>query len=251
MDPEHQAKGDPKEAFNITQSPEGQLGAMPLPPYLQEHSDEALGLWRRCHETGMKLLQLLAMGLRIDPAAGGNDWFTERHEIDKPSGSVLRFLFYPGQKKAEPETVIRAGAHTDYGTLTLLFQKEGEDGLEVLSPMTKKWTPVTFVPAKNPETDAPPLVCNIADLLSFWSAGILKSSVHRVKFPEYLQVTGKDRYSIVFFLHPHNKVPLEPIPSEIVAKVTGRGSNAQKDGEYITAQEHLNKRLAATYGWKK
>lgn len=200
----------------------------------------------------MKLLRLLALGLKIDEAAGGTEWFTDRHSIDSPSGSVLRFLFYPGQKRVDPETVIRAGAHTDYGTLTLLFQKEGEDGLEVFSPISKKWTPVTFVPAAHPERgDAPPLVVNIADLLSFWSAGILKSSIHRVKFPEHLQKTGKDRSSIVFFLHPENSVPLEPIPSEIVQEVKGRGSNAQKDGVYLTAHEHLQKRLDATYGWKK
>lgn len=228
---------------------------MPLPPYLSAHSDQTFGLWRRCHETGLKLLRLLAMGLKIEDVGGGGkggvDWFTSRHDIDQPSGSVLRLLFYPGQKKADPETIIRAGAHTDYGSLTLLFQKEGNDGLEVLAPTTHKWTPVKFVPAKKPETDAPPLVCNIADLLSFWSSGVLKSSLHRVKFPKYLQETGNDRYSIVFFLHPRNDVPLEPIPSEIVAKVTNRGSNAQKDGQYMTALEHLDKRLAATYGWKK
>lgn len=251
LDPENQVKGDPKEAFNITQSPDGTLGDMPLPPFLEQNKDQALDIWKKCHETGMRILRLLALGLKIDESKGGVNWFTDRHSIDEPSGSVLRFLFYPGQTKEDPQTIIRAGAHTDYGTLTLLFQKEGEDGLEVLSPITKQWTPVTFVPSKDPENYAPPLVVNIADLLSFWSAGILKSSIHRVKFPEYLQKTGKDRYSTVFFLHPQNSTLLEPIPSEIVANVTTRGPSAQKDGKYITAQEHLSKRLAATYGWKK
>lgn len=250
LDPETQTKGDPKEAFNVAHGESGSLADQPLPEYFENNREQVTALWTKCHETGMKLLRLLALGLHVDEAQGGINWFTDRHSINQPSGTVLRFLYYPGQAKEDPETIIRAGAHTDYGTMTLLFQKEGEDGLEVLSPITKKWTPVTFVPSKDPELFAPPLVVNIADLLSFWSAGILKSSVHRVKFPEYLQKTGKDRYSTVFFLHPFNNTLLEPIPSDIVKSVTHRGPSATKDGKYITAQEHLAKRLAATYGWK-
>ena len=44
---------------------------------------------------------------------------------------------------------------------------------------------------------APPLVVNIGDLLSYWTAGLLKSTIHRVKFPK-AQELGQDRYSIVF-----------------------------------------------------
>lgn len=217
---------------------------------MKENEKQVDYLWKKCHETGEKILKLLAKGLKIDESKGGENWFVDRHQVDKESGSILRFLYYPGQKKQDPETVIRAGAHTDYGTVTLLFQKPNEEGLEIFSPVTKKWTPVLFVPSKDPKY-APPLIVNIADLLSFWTAGILKSTIHRVKFPASVQASGKDRYSIVYFLHPQNSVPLEPIPSAIVAAVPNRGSNAQKDGEFITAHEHLEKRLAATYGWKK
>ena len=45
---------------------------------------------------------------------------------------------------------------------------------------------------------APPLVVNIGDLLSYWTAGLLKSTIHRVKFPAKAQELGQDRYSIVF-----------------------------------------------------
>ena len=48
------------------------------------------------------------------------------------------------------------------------------------------------------EKMAPPLVVNIGDLLSYWTAGLLKSTIHRVKFPAKAQELGQDRYSIVF-----------------------------------------------------
>lgn len=202
-------------------------------------------MWTKCHAVGERLLHLLAKGLEIDAAQGGDAWLSSRHKVTEKSGSVLRFLHYPTPATQDPETAIRAGAHTDYGTLTLLFQTA--PGLEILSPVTKKWTPVQYIRSKTPGAAAP-LVVNIADLLSFWTSGVLKSSIHRVKFPSE---ANADRYSIVYFLHPQNTVPLEPIPSEIV-KAAGatRGSNAQKDGKYMTAHEHLEKRLAATYGWK-
>lgn len=223
---------------------------MPLPECLQPERETLNNIWTKCHDTGDKILRLLAKGLEIDEKEGGDEWFVSRHHIEENSGSILRFLFYPGQKKQDSEQVIRAGAHTDYGSLTLLFQKEGEEGLEILSPVSKKWEPVKYIESKykTEKNWAPPLIVNIADLLSFWTAGILKSSIHRVRFPPEVQQSGKDRYSIVYFLHPQHKVPLEPIPSEIVkTAAVKRGSNAQKDGKYITALEHLQHRLAVTY----
>jgi len=57
---------------------------------------------------------------------------------------------------------------------------------------------------------------------------------------------------MAFFCHPVNDVLLEPVPSEIVkVQVKKRGVQAEEDGKMITALEHLQKRLAATYGWKK
>lgn len=232
----------------MSQGPDGKL-TLPLPDILEPHRETLNQMWIKCHDIGDKILRLLAKGLEIEESAGGSEWLAKRHNIEKNSGSVLRFLYYPGQKKLDSDIQIRAGAHTDYGSVTLLFQKKDEEGLEILSPISKKWEPVTFIESKYKDQNlAPPLIVNIADLLSFWTAGVLKSSIHRVKFPPHVQESGKDRYSIVYFLHPQHPVPLEPIPSPIVQKAPARGSTAQKDGKYITAQEHLNHRISVTYG---
>lgn len=95
--------------------------------------------------------------------------------------------------------------------------------------------------------EAPPIVVNIADQLSFWTAGILKSTIHRVRFPPKVQESGQSRYSIVFFSHPNDETLLEPVPSAMVRRIKDRGANSAELA--ITAREHLNKRLAATYGW--
>ena len=247
LDPSNQPMGDPKEAFNFSQFINGRP-LHRLPDFFETHIDQVRHFEAKCHALAVQLLRLLAIGLKIDRSVGGENWFADRHKWQEKSGSVLRFLYYHSQKSASPEEQIRAGAHTDYGSLTLLFQQEGQDGLEILSPITKEWTRVPFMPAK--PGGSPPVIVNIADLLSFWTAGVLKSSIHRVKFPKDAQIEGRDRCSIVYFFHSQEDVLLEPVPSPIVAAVSGRGANAEGH-KVITAQEHLQKRLAATYGWKK
>ena len=82
--------------------------------------------------------------------------------------------------------------------------------------------------------------------MQFWTAGRLKSTVHRVVFP---QGESEDRYSIAYFCHPLDKVEIEAVPSEMIK---ARGETIkQQNGEIITAEGYLKKRLAETYGWGK
>jgi len=92
----------------------------------------------------------------------------------------------------------------------------------------------------------PEAICvNIGDLLSYWTAGLLRSTVHRVVVPED---QAGERYSMAYFCHPVDSTPLGGIPSEVVRDRGERGANER--GSVITAAEHLKSRLAATYGWK-
>ena len=68
---------------------------------------------------------------------------------------------------------------------------------------------------------------------------------------------GGDRYSIAYFCHPIDDTELEAVPSALVqarksanGERAGRGYGAE-GGKAITAQEHLDGRLAETYGWGK
>lgn len=153
---------------------------------------------------------------------------------------------------------IRAGAHSDYGSLTLLFQLPCQPGLEILTPETT-WAPLPVLPPGTEDDAFPPILVNVADLLSHWTNGLLKSTVHRVVSPE---CGGENRYSIAYFCHPVNDTELVPVPSEMVrqrlsaTKETGGGGGEAGGGRgreraTITAEEHLNNRLAATFGWGK
>src|SRR5271155_3800569 len=53
--------------------------------------------------------------------------------IDAPV-SALRALNYPALATAPKPGQIRAGAHTDYGSLTILLPQAGSRGLEILGP---------------------------------------------------------------------------------------------------------------------
>lgn len=87
---------------------------------------------------------------------------------------------------------IRAGAHSDYGSITLLFQRASQPGLEILTPSCS-WSPVSVYPPGTENDSFPPILVNIGDLMHFWTNGLLKSTVHRVVFPEG---KSQDRYSV-------------------------------------------------------
>ncbi|KAI5966122.1 hypothetical protein CANMA_003368 [Candida margitis] len=199
----------------------------------------------KLNRLALDLLLILARALEIQDSDDGPgiEWFTSRYKPTSKSGSTFRFLHYPVQNTNDESNEVRAGAHTDYGSMTLLFQKENQEGLEIYSPVSKKWEKVPFVASSKPGM-APPIIVNIGDLLSYWTAGLLKSTIHRVRFSNS---QAEDRYSVVFFSHPSDEALLELVPSKLLETRTGRG--VAKDSEYITALQHLQKKLSNTYGY--
>jgi isopenicillin N synthase-like dioxygenase len=191
--------------------------------------------------------------LQIPPSSGGSTWFTTRH-IGGPSGTTLRLLYYPHVPPSPgylPTIDIRAGAHSDYGSITLLFRLPGQPGLEILPPGSPDFVSVPISPPGT-ETDAgPPILVNIGDLLSYWTNNLFKSTVHRVVFPAGGREGGEDRYSIAYFGHPVGETVLEPVPSERVVAAGkeggAQGNEAGREGLAMTANEHLMGRLKATY----
>ncbi|KAH8600057.1 oxidoreductase-like protein [Bisporella sp. PMI_857] len=260
LDAKNQRVGDFKEAFNLGEFVKGKA-QQPLPAALVDHESFLHEFQHLCHCLVLKILTLFAVGLEIRAENGGANWFKFRHE-DGPTSSILRLLYYPAIKPSEnfqPSVDIRAGAHSDYGSITLLFQRPGQPGLEIVPPSTlpadgvkdygsaASWTPVAVYPPGTESDPSPPILVNIGDLLCYWTNGLLKSTVHRVVFPQNGPQGGEDRYSIAYFAHPRNDTVLEPIPSTIVSsrkELSGIGPEGKKS---ITAAEHLMGRLKATY----
>lgn len=245
LDPEGQKQGDPKEAFNIG-PPQPSLQSLPSP--LSNSSDLILRFQHSCHALCTSILSLLGTALQTsDPS-----YFASRHDQSRgPSGTIFRMLYYPSTSSS-PDSQIRAGAHSDYGSLTLLFRLPGQPGLELLSPKTQSWVPVPVNPSPS-SLDSPPVLVNIGDLLSFWTGGMLKSTVHRVTFSG-----GGERYSMAYFCHPLDDAKLERVESKVLVD-DGRGAEELKgqrkrlglkedDEEVLTAKQHLDRRLKVTYG---
>ncbi|KAI1036652.1 hypothetical protein LB503_002819 [Fusarium chuoi] len=190
---------------------------------------------------------------------GVDDFFSSAHNTEKgASSSILRFLRYPPpESTAHSEDDIRAGAHSDYGSITLLFRLKGQAGLEVLRK-DNVWAPVPVCPDGTEEDPSPPILINIGDLLSYWTNGLFRSTLHRVVFPSegssgvQGETSNGPRYSIAYFCHPVGAAPLEPVPSERVKNYTpseGMSSeNPYATRKVMTADEHLFMRLKESYG---
>ena len=241
LDPGKQVRGDFKEAFNMNEFRNGRA-QQSLPSVLAEHEDRLNEFVERCRNLCLSILRYVAVGLDIETRAGGQEFFTQFHDRSGPSGSVFRLLYYPAiSPEYEDTTDIRAGAHSDYGSITILFQRPEQPGLEILADAgADRWYPVPVNPTNEPEL---PILVNVGDLLSYWTNGLLKSAVHRVVFPS--GGTGGDRYSIAYFCHPIDDAPLIPVPSQAVRE----HSDETQNGRLLTAREHLESRLAATIAW--
>ncbi|KAJ4372560.1 hypothetical protein N0V86_007920 [Didymella sp. IMI 355093] len=248
LDPEGQKQGDPKEAFNIGPP---QPSLQPLPTPLSTSSPLILRFQNACHALCTQLLCLLGTALETpDPS-----YFASRHDQSiGPSGTIFRMLYYPSSTSGSPCTQIRAGAHSDYGSLTLLFRLPGQPGLELFSPLRQTWVPVPVNPSPS-DLSSPPILVNIGDLLSFWTGGLLKSTVHRVTFSG-----GGERYSMAYFCHPLDGAQLERVESRVLDAGDGEkgreelrsqrkrlGLSGDEMGVF-TAKEHLDRRLKVTYG---
>ena len=139
---------------------------------------------------------------------------------------TLRLLRYPPLAAWESGQ-LGAGAHTDYGLLTFLFQDQ-VGGLEVLGRESDTWIPVA------PRADE--IVVNTGDLMERWTNGRFRSTCHRVQPP----VGAGDRYSLALFLDPDDAVEVSCLPSCVSARNPARYPPT-------TAGEHILAKLQASH----
>ncbi|QPG96805.1 hypothetical protein C2857_005299 [Epichloe festucae Fl1] len=256
LDPKNQKVGDLKEAFNFGEFIDHKA-QKPLPPTIAADEARISAFANLCRALCLKILTLLGEGLQV------GTFFSSAHfQSQSGSGSTLRFLRYPPPSTtAHSPGEIRAGAHSDYGSITLLFRLRGQAGLEILKK-DNTWAPVPVVPPGTENDPSPPVLINIGDLLSYWTNGLFRSTVHRVVFPAGEdgasnsvsgETSDQPRYSIAYFCHPMETALLEPVPSDrIKAFVPQEGLHdanpyAQRK-KVLTAGEHLLMRLKESYG---
>lgn len=163
-------------------------------------------------ELGQRLLGAIAVGLDLP-----RDFFRDlyRHPLVR-----ARLIHYPPQFEDTSGGQFGAAEHTDYGTITVLWQDD-VGGLQVRN-RDGQWI------------DAPPIdgtfVINIGDMLELWSNNLFVSTPHRV-----VNASGRERYSIPVFYDPDFDVTVECLPN------CSRSDNPSRYapinvGEYITAR---------------
>jgi len=174
-------------------------------------------LYDALEQLGDKLLSAIARYLGLAPG-----FFAPTTRF---GNSVLRLLHYPPVPFDGPN--VRAGAHEDINTITLLLGAE-EAGLELLD-RDGTWLPIS--------PPAGSVVVNIGDMLQRLTNHVLPSTTHRVVNPPPAR-RGVARYSTPFFLHFAPDYLIETLPG----CVTPERPNLYPVP--IAANDYLEERLA-------
>jgi isopenicillin N synthase-like dioxygenase len=141
--------------------------------------------YRTMERLAAHLMRVFALALDLDER-----FFADK--MDKPVNKVTA-IRYPAQTEPPVEGQLRAGEHTDYGTLTILLAEDKPGGLQV-KLRNGRWVGVRPPPGT--------FVINIGDLMMQWTNDHWLSNLHRVVNPprEFADVP---RLSIVFFQKPN------------------------------------------------
>jgi len=118
--------------------------------------------------------------------------------------TTMRFVNYPDQDEAPRDGQLRAGAHSDYGSLTILRIEDAPGGLQVRD-RDGQWVDVPAIPGS--------FVINIGDLMQQWTNDRWVSTVHRVVNPPRDKALGSRRISLVFFHQPNYDADVACLPS--------------------------------------
>lgn len=198
LDPVRQLDaGDYKEGLKIGRelAPDHPLVAAGTPLHGPNQWPADLPGWRAamqayyaaCRDLGRQLMGAFALALAL-PEAYFDGWL-------RGPMATLAPLHYPPLPPAAER--LSAGAHTDFGCLTLLAQDDVA-GLQIRD-RDGRWRPVPPRPGT--------LVLNVGDMLARWSNDLFASTAHRV-----VNRSGRDRYSLAFFYDPEFATPVACLP---------------------------------------
>ncbi|XP_057467076.1 2-oxoglutarate-Fe(II) type oxidoreductase hxnY [Actinidia eriantha] len=205
LDPGNQIHGDFKEGYYIgVEVPEKDPDAQK--PFFGPNvwpTDDILPGWRETMEkyhcealkVAKAITRLIALALNLEI-----DYFDREEIFGKPI-AVLRLLYYEGRISDPVKGIYGAGAHSDFGLVTLLATDDVY-GLQICKDKDAKPQKWEFVaPLKGA------FIVNLGDLLERWSNCIFRSTLHRVVG------NGQERYSIAYFVEPNHDCLVECLPT--------------------------------------
>ncbi|MDB5395671.1 MAG: Isopenicillin synthase [Rhodospirillales bacterium] len=144
------------------------------------------------------------------------------NKVDRHFSNMAAY-HYPRMSEQPKPGQLRGGAHTDFGSLTLVYGYPSAKGLQVWTG--DEWKDVPTVPGT--------FVVNLGDLMAQWTNDLWVSTLHRVANPPDEDWT-KSRYSLIFFHQPNYDVTVESLDLRSPAKYPP-----------VTSREHLIQKLSA------
>ena len=170
------------------------------------------------NELSKQLMKIFAVALEL-PA----DYFDDKIDCHF---NTCPTNHYPVVRQHEPGQ-LRAGEHTDFGSLTILAFNDAPGGLQVRMP-DESWFDVRAQPGQ--------LVVNIGDMMARWTNDRWKSTIHRVVNPAQSSAQIHHRQSIGYFLHPN-------FDTEVACLESCQGPNNPPRYAPIMAGEHMREKL--------
>ena len=183
------------------------------PTEIANFKDLALNTIRLNNELTNRILH------NFDCILGTGDLLVDAHKQPHNNTRIIHYPAYDGPIK---ENQKRIGEHTDYGTLTLLWQINDVPGLQV-KDLKGDWHPVPYKEGG--------VIVNIGDILQRWTNDYFVSTYHRV-VNSHIHLP---RYSMPHFV--------DPTPGTVVKNLT----NAPSKYEPIESLAYLKWRLAQSY----
>ena len=205
--------GDLKESYNWVEP--ARMQEQYWPKEIPEFKPLAQKIERISRMLSYQFLYRFEKVLRLPTGS-----LVEKH-ID--GSATMRMIKYPAWDGEIKEGQVRGGAHTDYGSITLLYRFDDISALQIYDKKDSVWVTVPLVENS--------IVLNVADMFARWSNDILKSTPHRVVNVDM----DRTRYSMPYFVDPGRDV--------IIKNLTNQPDKYPP----ISAYEYLKWRLAQSY----
>lgn len=196
-------------------------GANQFPTSPHGFRETWLGYYAAMERLSSELMKLFALALDLPEG-----WFEDK--LDHHMTNLTANWYYP-LTAAPEEGQFRKGPHTDWGSLTVLYQDD-TGGLQVVDKRGE-WVDVPCIPGA--------YVINIGDLMAVWTNDRWVSTMHRVMTES--SNMRKPRISIPFFHQPNYDALVECLPSCATPENPPRYPP-------VTSGAWLQQKLAAAYG---
>lgn len=209
---------DLKESFIMSVEPQKTARDVLWPADLPEFRQRLEIYQAHLQKLGQHLMRCIALSLGLP-----EDYFDESC---KTPNCAIRILHYPPRPHDARANQIGAGAHTDWGAITMLYQDE-VGGLEVRSA-EGDWIEATPMPGT--------FVINLGDLIRRWTNDDYRSTMHRVVH----NTTHRHRYSIASFFSPRDDYLVTCLPT---CSVEGEAPHYPA----CTVDEHFQEMMRRSY----